>query len=249
MFAAGLALGLGSTGPARADSAFLLPGPVELGSVAASTYDAGGHRLGPARLVAERVDARHLRVAFEAGGSSGPRIEASALLVREGAADAVRVVRQRSESFDSEGHSLGRVEVDHVARRARCRAGDGAVKSEIQLDAADRVMNVPMNLFFRPLLSGEEHRLAFQTFLCRGNARLLDFEAWLEPGGDPRTLEVRYGPDFGFASGLARRLAPRLSFWFASDAPYAWRANRLPLYSGGPEVTVVRAGVVLDALR
>ena len=42
---------------------------------------------------------------------------------------------------------------------------------------------------------------------------------------------------------LARQIAPKLSFWFDPRSPHEWVAHRLPLYSGGPEVTVVRDDV------
>lgn len=46
-------------------------------------------------------------------------------------------------------------------------------------------------------------------------------------------------------AGLAR-VAPRgagaesLDFWFQLEAPHLWRGRRLPLYTEGPEVLVVR---------
>jgi hypothetical protein len=38
-------------------------------------------------------------------------------------------------------------------------------------------------------------------------------------------------------------MIPRLSFWFDPTTPTPWLAYRLPLYSKGPEVLVVRDGV------
>jgi hypothetical protein len=43
-------------------------------------------------------------------------------------------------------------------------------------------------------------------------------------------------------------MAPKLSFWFGREAPHPWVAHRLPLYSGGPEVFVVRGDVSSTAL-
>ena len=55
-----------------------------------------------------------------------------------------------------------------------------------------------------------------------------------------RGVRVRYAPDFGVASLVARGLAPDLTFWFDPRAPHLWRGHRLPLYIDGPEVTVLR---------
>ena len=56
-------------------------------------------------------------------------------------------------------------------------------------------------------------------------------------------VEIRYAPELGLLSPLARQLVPKLSFWFDPRAPYGWIAHRLPLYTGGPEVLVVRQGI------
>jgi hypothetical protein len=54
---------------------------------------------------------------------------------------------------------------------------------------------------------------------------------------------VRYGPDFGIASMVARNFVPKLSIWYAPDAPHSWLAHRVPLYGKGPEVFVIREGI------
>ena len=55
---------------------------------------------------------------------------------------------------------------------------------------------------------------------------------------------MRYGPDFGTViSMIAQGLIPQLSFWFDPEASDPWIAHRLPLYSKGPEVFVIRDGV------
>ena len=48
------------------------------------------------------------------------------------------------------------------------------------------------------------------------------------------------GPILSF---IARAVTPQLSFWFDPAAPSRWLAHRMPLYSDGPEVVVVRQGV------
>ena len=42
---------------------------------------------------------------------------------------------------------------------------------------------------------------------------------------------------------LAKAIVPRLSFWFDPASPIPWLAHRMPLYTNGPEVLVVRQGI------
>jgi hypothetical protein len=105
-----------------------------------------------------------------------------------------------------------------------------------------------LHLLFLPLVRGESDDVSFQLFLCGGGAKLVDFVGNLAPSSRNgkrrgRVVEVRYGPDFGFASMVARNFIPKLSFWFGPQAPHQWMAHRVPLYGNGPEVFVVREGV------
>ena len=228
-------------GVAHAESRFVLPYPQSFGAIEAATYDDAGERIGGADLLVERVDDGRVRMRVESGHKRGASTRAFALLAPAG--PGLRVLREESRSLDAQGRPMGVLRVDHVARKASCRDADGTLRSQIDLPDADRVLNVPMNLFFLPLVSGEQRSLEFQLFLCRPDARLMDFVAWAADPGGGGPVEVRYGPDFGFASSLARQMAPKLSFWFAPEAPHPWVAHRLPLYSGGPEVFVVRDDV------
>ncbi|MGH0033000.1 MAG: hypothetical protein ACQGVC_24675 [Myxococcota bacterium] len=231
---------------AGAESGFLLAYPETFGKVGAATYDDGGQRIGGADLLIERLDAGRVRMRSESGQQKGARTLATAEFATVG--ERLRVLVEESRSLDEKGQPLGVLTVDHVARKARCQDSAGGVVSEIDLPEADRVLNVPMNLFFLPLVSGEKDSLEFQLFLCRPDARLIDFVAWTGKRVDGRPLEIQYGPDFGFASSLARQMAPKLSFWFDREAPYPWVAHRLPLYSGGPEVFVVRDDIASTSL-
>lgn len=236
--------------PALAESAFTLPYPSQTGSVPAVAYGDDGARLGRAQLGMETLGEGWVRIVSEAGRPDGARMQATALLEPVERGETLRLVRQRSQSFDSRGRSIGWLLVDHAAGQASCHDPEGQLLDRVDLPAHDRVVNVPMNLFFLPLVRGERETLEFQVFLCREGARVVDFEAWVDEGPAAGRVEVRYGPDFGpFMSGLARRFAPRLAFWFEPTAPYAWQAHRLPLYRGGPEITVVRDGVGVDALE
>ena len=234
-------LSLCLAGVARADSGFVLAYPKTFGHVDAATYDDDGHRIGGADLLIERLDSGRVRIRSESGEQRGARTTVLAELapVDRG----LRVLVEQSRSLDEQGQPLGVLTVDHVQRQARCQDASGKVVSGIALPPADRVMNVPLNLFFLPLVSGEKDSLQFKIFLCRPEARLMDFVAWASNDDRSKSVEVSYGPDFGIATSLARRMAPKLSFWFDRKAPYTWMAHRLPLYSGGPEVFVVRGDV------
>lgn len=239
----------GAALPASAESAFLMSWPANIGRVPATTYDDHGARLGDANLLMERTDAGGLRVFSQSGEQTGAHTVASAELIPVEPGQTLRLVRQESHSFDLKGHSLGILEIDHVAQRARCLDPGGALQSELPLPAADRVVNVPLNLLFMPLVTGQQRELRFQFFLCRTHAQILDFQAWVAGGHDSLApVEVRYAPDFGMLSPFARQLVPKLSFWFDPRAPHGWIAHRLPLYTGGPEVLVVRQGVSTTSL-
>jgi hypothetical protein len=237
-----------ASGTARSESSFLLAYPESFGRVPAATYDEAGERIGGADLLVERLDTGRVRVRSESGKRAGAQTVALAELAPVETDQALRMLFQESRSLDEQGEPLGILSVDHVRRVARCRDADGDTVSEIELPDADRVVNVPMNLFFQPLVRGEETSLEFQLFLCRPNARLMDFEAWAVRNGDDAPIEIRYRPDFGLASAIVRQMAPKLSFWFDPQAPYTWVAHRLPLYSGGPEVIVVRDDVASTSL-
>ena len=57
-------------------------------------------------------------------------------------------------------------------------------------------------------------------------------------------IEVRHGPHLGpVLALLASRCLPKLSFWFDAAEPHCWMAHHVPLYSDGPEVTVIRDGI------
>ena len=113
---------------------------------------------------------------------------------------------------------------------------------------------MPLNLLFDPLVKGEAKTIYFQVLLCGGGPRLMDFQARVVDrrdgsNGSERLVEVRYGPDFGaIASLLAWSFIPRLSFWFDPAAAEPWLAHRMPLYTDGPEVFVVRQGVAANTL-
>ena len=231
---------------AGAESAFRMPYPSELGPVPAQAFDPEGRALPLAQLASEQLGDGRVEIRFEAGEPGGARMRASALLEPVTGTRTLRLVLQRSISYSPDGRPMRRLEVDHRAQRASCRGPGGELLDQVRLDARDRIVNVPMNLFFLPLVRGEIERLDFELFLCRDGAQRVAFEAWVDSTADPRGVRVRYGPDFGVVSLVARQLAPDLAFWFAPEAPHRWQGHRLPLYTNGPEVLVLRQG---DAAR
>jgi hypothetical protein len=152
-----------------------------------------------------------------------------------------------------EGKSLGVMTIDHRTGEASCARpnedGSGTSIERLSLPENDRVANVPLNLLFDPLVKGIVSTVNFQILLCHSRARLIDFEASVvDNQGDQEEnehlVEVRYGPDMGsIVSMLAQAFIPRLSFWFDPASPTPWLAHRMPLYTDGPEVLVVRQGI------
>jgi hypothetical protein len=238
--------------PASAGSALRLAYPESFTTVPAATYDVEGGRVGGAHLVVERLPDGVVKMATETGFDGGARTVLTAALVPIDASKALRPLWQESRSFDPAGTPLGILRIDHERGVASCTPGpelDPSRAIELPLPDGDRVANVPLNLLFLPLVSGAQERVEFQFFLCRGGARLMDFRARVAArrNGGPdgqRLVEIRYGPDFGtIGSLLAQSMLPRLSIWFDPRARQPWLGHRVPLYSEGPEVLVIRDGV------
>lgn len=247
-----LAAALALAAPAGGESALLLPLPDAFGEIDAGTFDAAGQRIGAASLeVLRRPDGRvELRAESGIEGSAHSTVAAVMEVVPGGR--ALRLLSQRSESFDTSGASLGALSIDHEARSASCGApaGSDAAPVSVELPAADRVVNVPLNLLFQRLVSGDAREVAFQVLLCRFGARILDARAHVAtPRAAGGFVEVQYQLDLGPLLGaVAEPFLPRLSFWFDPDAPGAWVAHRMPLFTKGPTVLVVRSGVALERL-
>lgn len=244
-----LAGALLSAGRARAESALRLELPERFGEIPAATYDGRQERVGAAHLAMERLDGGRVRILSESGIQEGARTVATAELVPESGGHWLRPVLEESRTFDPDGTPRGLLRIDHREGVGSCipRRGDGEVRT-LDLPDPDRIANVPMNLFFLPLVRGKAERLDFQLFLCRGGPRVLDFHATrarpTARDASEGIVEIRFGPELGpVLSLLAPSFLPRLSFWFDRAAPYRWLAYRIPLYSDGPEVLVVRDGI------
>jgi hypothetical protein len=237
--------------PASAESQLRLVAPEAFGTVPAATYDTSRNRVGDAHLVLEQLSDQRVRIFAESGYDGGARNVATALLEPAGDRRSLHPVLQESRTFLGDGSLRSTLSIDHRTRIATCGKANGDAMSfeRIVLPASDRVANVALTLLFEPLVRGDAEALAFQLFLCEGGARLMDFEAHVErrdagAHGPGSLVEIRYRPDLGSVGSLiAEHLIPQLSFWFDPKVPTPWLAHRLPLYSKGPEVMVVRDGV------
>jgi hypothetical protein len=248
---------LAAAGPARAESALRLPYPEAFGTIPASTYDVHHHRIGSAHLVVENVGDTRVRLLAESGIDGGARTVATADLESVDGGRFLKLLKQESRSFDEHGIPMGVLSIDHESGIASCDkpAGDGMAKERLTLPQHDRVANVPLTLLFQPLVEGKTDEVTFQLLLCRFGARLIDIDARrvARDDGEEKTdpiVEVDYQPDFGrFVSLVAAKWIPKLSIWFDRRVPNPWIAYRMPLYSKGPEVFVIRDGVPDSVLR
>lgn len=256
LFALAIAMLIGA--PVHADSGLRLPYPNEFGEISAGTFDVGQHRVGDALLLIEKLDNGNVRMTAETEVESDGRTVASAVLAPTTDKLLLQPITQQSRSFDHDGNLLGIMIIDHRAAEAECaypnESGDGVRTEKISLPQDDRVVNVPLNLLFDPLVKGDSKTVDFQILLCRDGARLLDFKAKVArrdsgSNGDDPLVEISYAPDQGtILSFLTRTFIPKLSFWFDPASPESWLAHRMPLYANGPEVYVVRQGITTKSL-
>lgn len=242
---------------AAAESAIVLPFPLSFGHFPAATYDESGDRIGGAVLSIRRISEERVRLTVETGQDGGANTKAEAEMAILEGDRGLRLLREQSLAHGADGQPMDLLLIDHVAGHGSCTKDGGAgERRAVALPDEDRVVNVPLNLLFLPLVQGTTERVEFQFFLCGGGARLMDFRAKLagEPrgtgsgSGQHRIIEVTYGPDLGeMVSTFAQVLLPNLSFWFEADDRGTYLAHRMPLFSQGPEVMVVRDGLSLDA--
>jgi hypothetical protein len=240
-----LAWGLLAAVPAASESDLLLDLPESFGTVDAATYDVNRNRVGDAHLVMERIDGGNVQLISQSGFTGGAHTVITATFEPAARPGKLRPLRQESRSFDPAGNPLGRLLIDHADGVARCFDPQGAPSAELEIPSDDRVANTALSLLFLPLVRNETEVVEFQLFFCGLGTRFVPFTAnrVATNGKRPNVIEVRYGPDFGFATMVASSFVPRLSFWFDPKTPHRWMAHRLPLYGKGPEVFVVRKGI------
>lgn len=240
---------------ALAESALSLPRPPHFGDIAAETLDEAGHRIGSAHVRIDALASGGVSLLSESqmDDGAGNRLTAELAPVDGGA--HLRPLVEESHTDLAGGQKLGFLRVDHTAGVLRCTPADGEAV-EAALPAGERVALAPLNLLFLPLVRGEAQEIEFQIALCLGGPRIVAAKARLaRPGGlqddaASRLVEVRYELDFGpVLSSLARPFLPRFSLWFDPATAGDWMAHRMPLYSKGPTVVVLRTGVSPDLLN
>jgi hypothetical protein len=233
-----------------------IPYPTFFGTIPAATYDVHRNRLGDAFLAIDLRDDGFVVLDVVSGIEGGAKnvVHAELEPVRVGDETRLRIARQRSQSFDPSGKPMVLLEIDHEAGEARCTppGKDPESVPAVSLPKHDRVANVPLNLLFQPLARGESKRIKFQVFLCLGGPRLVNFVANTSKRSGRRkqkVREIRYGPDFGKVfSWVADTVTPELYFWFDAKGTGQYVGHRMPLYSKGPEVLVIRDGFPPNAL-
>jgi hypothetical protein len=249
----------------RAESRVVLESAGELEGLTATTFDGGGHVIGSSSFEVETeaggVRLMKVKLAIEGGGENLSEATLApivgALAADPGAMRAnmsadsrhrYHILEERAQATRADGVSLDYLVIDHARGRVSCYPPDRDLSKGTHLDLGEdeRVVNVPMQLLFQPLVRGEVDRVRYQIAVCRDGPRLHDIVAVRGPrtrhaGHD--VIEIRYGPDLGYAvAWLASRLLPRFSFWFdVNDGSYL--GHRMPLYRKGPEILLVRKGL------
>lgn len=187
---------------------------------------------------------------------------------RGGGPTKLRLVEQRSQATRADGVSLDLLVIDHERGRVSCYPPELSLTSPDEgpvdlgapdlserdnppgkhapLPAEDRVVNVPMQLLFRPLIEHRVDELEFQIAACNNGPvihRMIAVRGPTRQRDGREVVEIRYGPDFGkTVAWFASRLMPNFSFWFDThDGGYL--GHRMPLHRKGPEILLVRQGL------
>lgn len=244
----GLVLGLlgwiVDAGVAAGESNLLLPLPRSMGSVEVDTYDAAGEeRVGPGFVSFESLEDGTVRFVGSSGieGAENTVIKALFEVIPDG--NWLRPLFQESRSVDAQGTPLGVMTIDHREGTGTCDPRGGKRRS-VPLPNPDRVANVILAQALVPLAAQGQGEEPFQILICKPTVRVVSALARVSQrdGWKKKNLvEIRTGADLGPV--LNRLLAPWLpsiSIWFDGEQP-AWLGHRVPLFSKGPTVTVLRA--------
>jgi len=248
---------------AHAESAVKLFVSRGLDPIGATTFDEQGKVVGQSSFEVESEPGgiRRMRVtlAIEGGGSSVSQATLAPIdpiTTTPGGLSggpetgeiAMRLIEERSQATRADGVSLPLLVIDHRGGRVSCYPADQDPSDGMHADLPDddRVVNVPMQLLFQPLVRGEVDRVHFQMATCTPGPVLHKMIAVRGPTvvrGGREIVKIEYGPDFGRAvAWFASRLLPSFSFWFdARDGSYL--GHRMPLHRKGPEILLVRRGL------
>ncbi len=257
----GLSLLLAAT--SQAESTLLLLAPRALETIGATTFDELGNAVGQSFLEfstdEDGIRRMTVSMAIEGGGAniseailtpiSTVPVSAGATPADTDAGDvALRLIEERSQATNADGVSFPLLVIDHQSGRVSCYPANEtpSAAQHVDIPAEDRVVNVPMQLLFMPLVRKEIDSLRFQIAVCAPGPVLHHMIAVRAPTilrEGREVIEIEYGPDFGTAvAWLASRLLPSFSFWFdAEDGDYL--GHRMPLHRKGPEVLLVRNGL------
>jgi hypothetical protein len=245
-----------SAGAASAESGLRLPPQEALGAIPASTYDEEtSKRLGDAKIELARLPSGNVLMIASGSIQGAEAISLAAELEKTPDGAAMRPVWQQSHSWDAQGRTQGIMWIDHAKHRALCTPAEQENEPtfEVQLDQPDLVANVPMHLLFLPLVSGAQKEVSFQFLACKAKravpAKASVAQRLTPDDGTAPLIEVRSELDLGpVLTPLARAFLPRFSFWFDPTSRSGWVGHRMPMFTGGPEVLVVRTGVPVKDL-
>lgn len=249
--ALGLAFAVTLASGARAESSLRLPLEDAFGAIPASTYDEEtAKRLGDAKIEMSRLPNGNLLVVASGAIQDAEAISLTAELEKTPDGGAMRPVWQQSHSWDAQGRTQGIMWIDHRNRRALCTPAEQEHEEtfDLVLEEPDLVANVPMHLLFGPLVRGEQQQVSFQFLACKARrvvpARAAVAERSAAGENGPALIEVRSELDLGpLLTPVARAFLPRFSFWFDPSTRAGWVGHRMPLFTGGPQVLVVKSGI------
>jgi len=224
-----------------AESAVRFPLPEQYGEKVAIVYDDSGVRIGQATVSMKKINHDSVEIEVRIAIGSGLNARMNANLRLAGDKKSLLLVSQETYTTDTEGHLINRMWVDHIRRKAVCINAQNK-RLHINLPEGDHIVNVPLNLLLKTVASGDKDRVDFQTLVCGDDIKLLDTDVERKAArAEAGIVETRYRFDLGlFLSVLATPFLPRISFWFESGYPNAWVGYRMPLYTNGPTVLVLR---------
>lgn len=239
---------------ASAESALRLSFPEEYGTIEAKTYDEKGKAVGEAEVVISLNENGNTILSGEAGIGGSASATYSVELQPVGSPKTLKPLMQISHSIDESGKSLGTLIINHVKGFASCSPAEADRNKKIKkldLPTQDVISNVPLSLLFKPLVERKEKEIDFQIVLCRPKPRLIHAKAKVVSSrkNGKGVIEVQYSVDLGnILSRIASPFLPKLSVWFDPDIPNMWIGHRVPLYTQGPTVTVLRSDTLLDRI-